>query len=287
MPQEPPGHATDGNQLLELLGLLLRTVEANKGEADNRDMDAHSLAAKFFFHGASALYLSRGTNIPDFPGAAVKFIDSASMIVLARTAFETFLTFHYVFASATTKEELDYRHLIYTACGLKERQRIPASAEEHKEKLADEEKQLEALCAKLSLNGFYTRLTATQQTRILKLPRESWRMIPVDGKWRQLHWHEIAIDAGLSEMLARSTYSYLSGYAHSGSSSVFQIKQQLDEGWKPQLIEVPIITTTIAAANLIYEYAGLFDSAKTILGADKSKNKVDEWRLFGQKLGNS
>ena len=278
----------DKKEYLKLLDLLCRVVEANKGPItgdDDRYLYAESLAAKFFMHAASVLYLSRGTKIPDFPSTAVGFIDSASINVLARAALETFLTFHYVFFAPETKDEQDYRYWIYIAAGLAERQQLPVSIEEDRQKLADERMQLDDLRNKLCSNAIFKSLKLKQQQEVLKAGRDIWRKTLVNGKWKPLSWHDIAIDAGFSKMLASHTYRYLSGYAHSGSPSVMQIKVLLEER-QMHLIEVSMNTLNIATANLIHEYSELFPRAKNALHADpdRGKVKVEEWIQIGQKL---
>src|SRR3972149_10962802 len=121
-------------EYMDLLDLLYKVVEANRGPLDGYDArfsDAEGLATKFFFHAASVLYLSRRTNIPDFPSAPLKFLDPASIDVLARAAFETFLAFHYVFVAPISSEEKDYRYWAWRAAGLAERQNITVPTKKH------------------------------------------------------------------------------------------------------------------------------------------------------------
>ena len=100
------------NYLL-LLNLFYQAIEESKGiptGRDNRLLEAEALATKFFFHSASALYLSRGTNIKDFPSMEIGFFDPASIHILARAALETFLIFHYLFIAPENSEEQDFRY---------------------------------------------------------------------------------------------------------------------------------------------------------------------------------
>lgn len=276
----------DEKEYLKLLDLLFQVVEANKGPItgdDDRYLDAEGLAAKFFMHAASILYLSRRIHIPDFPSTPVRFIDSASIDVLARTALETFLTFYYVFFAPKTKDEQDYRYLTYKGAGLAERQQLPVSTEENRQKLADEKTQLDDLCNKLRSNAIFRSLSQKQQSEVLTARRDIWRKTFVSGKSRLLSWTDIAINAGFSKMLAQDTYRYLSGYAHSSNASIMQIKELLKKE-QMQLIEVPMNTINIATANLIDEYSRLFPRAKNALHADTGRGIVEEWIQIGQKL---
>jgi len=266
----------DKEEYLKLLDLLYRVIEANKGPItgnDDRYWYAEGLATKFFLHAASSLYLSRETNIPDFPSAAVRFIDSASIDVLARAAFEAFLTFHYVFSAPKTRDEQDYRYWAYRVAGFVERQRLPVSTEEHRQTLVGEKRELDDLLNRLRSNPLFNSLSEKQKRQVLK------------GEWRKKSWRYIVIDAGFSEVLASHMYRHLSGYAHSGSLSILQIKESLLKKEQSQLIEAPMITMTIATANLIHEYSELFPRAKSALWADlKGTDIVELWVQVGRTL---
>jgi hypothetical protein len=266
----------DKEEYLKLLDLLYRVIEANKGPItgnDDRYWYAEGLATKFFLHAASALYLSRETSIPDFPSTAVRFPDPASTDVLARAAFEAFLTFHYVFFAPKTREERDYRYWAYRAAGLAERQQLPVTTEEHRQKLVDEKKQLDDFVNKLRSNALFNRLSEKQKRQVLK------------GEWRQMSWGAIAIDAGFSRMVALDMYRHLCGHAHSGSLSILQIKESLLKGEQSQLIEGTMIAIAITIASLIREYSELFPRARNALLADtKGADIVELWVQVGQTL---
>ncbi len=266
----------DKQEYLKLLDLLYRVIEANRGPItgdDDRYWYAEGLATKFFLHAASVLYLSRETNISDFPSTAVKFIDSASIDVLARAAFETFLTFHYVFFAPKTRDEQDYRYWTYRVAGFAERQQLPVSTEEHRQTLADEKRELDGLFNKLHSNPLFNGLSEKQKEQVLK------------GKWRQKSWRDIATDAGFSEMLASHMYRHLSGYAHSGSLSILQIKESLLKKEQSQLIEASMITIAIVTASLVSEYSELFPRAKSALLADpEGTDIVQLWVQLGRTL---
>ena len=156
---------------VKLLDLLFRVTEANRGPLtgpDDRFWYAEGLATKFFLHAASVLYLSRETKLSDFPSARLKFLDPASVDVLARAAIETFLTFHYVFVMPKTPEQQDYRYWAWKAAGLIERKSLPVSSEEHRQKLAAEKKEIDDLHSKLRSNAAFQQLTEEQKKRVLK-----------------------------------------------------------------------------------------------------------------------
>jgi hypothetical protein len=80
-------------------------------------------------------------------------------------------------------------------------------------------------------------------------------------------------------------YRHLSGYAHSSSLSILQIKQSLQKKEQSFLIRASIDTVGIIAANFIREYCDLFPMAKAILDADaKGSELVGTWVHIGRRV---
>jgi len=260
---------------VRLLTLLFEVVEANRGPLNDVDdilLYAEGLAQKFFFHATSILYLSEETNMPNFPSTPLKFIDSPSVDVLARAAFETFLVFHYIYIAPKTHEEKEFRYLAWTA-ELVKRQYLPVSTQEHQQKLAKERKDLDDLHKRLRSNASFQKLTTKQQKDVL------------EGRWRLLSWQKIAEDAGLAKVLAANMYGHLSGYAHSGFISVLQIKQAFQKREQALLVESSMQVVLIAAANFIRGYCDLFPKAKQALNRNTNGILlVDELVTIGQNL---
>ena len=94
----------------KILELLISVIEANRdlqaGE-DDRILDAEGLARKFFYHASSAIFLYRGTKIPELK---ISFVDPASINVLGRAGLETFLIFHHIFITPQSKAHKDFRY---------------------------------------------------------------------------------------------------------------------------------------------------------------------------------
>ena len=262
------------------LDLLARAINANRGFSisdiidGERLWDAHNLANKFFDHAVTVLYLLHGTRV-QIPSFEFRFVDSASIDVLTRATMEAFLVFHYVFFVPSEKEERDFRYWAYKAAGIAERQNLPESIFEHERQKAEEKIVLDELHDKLKLNAIFQGcLTDKQKRQILK------------GKWRLTSWREIAIDAGLSEMLASHMYRHLSGYAHSSSLSVLQTKQAVMNKGQEQLVQSSIATMNVFIANMIREYCGLFLKAQDVLDAEPAGNKemIEVWIKIGRQL---
>ena len=273
---------------VKLLDLLARVIDANKGYSVNDISDgkrlwyAHNLAFKFMDQAFTVLYLSHGTNVQDIPSFKFSFIDSASIDVLTRATMETFLVFHYVFFAPQTKGEKDYRYWAYKAAGITERQSIPIITEETRRTLDNDRLVLDKLRDKLKSNAVFQSLSTRQKRQIFE-GKGKWKWAP--GVKNHVSWHEIAIDAGFSVMLASHMYRHLSGHAHSSSLSVLQSQQVLINKEREQTIGASISTINIVAANLIREYCALFSLAQDVLSKDPEGNDIVEaWIDIGHDL---
>ncbi|TET15764.1 MAG: hypothetical protein E3J81_04400 [Dehalococcoidia bacterium] len=271
---------------MKLLDLLARVVEANKGPipgADDRLADAENLANKFFAHAASVLYLSRGTRVElsISPSGQLEFLDPASVDVLARAAFEAFLVFHYIFIAPDAPKEKKYRYWAWKIAGLTERQKLPVSTEEHRQKLAEDKKNIYKLHSKLRSNAVFQQLTGKQQNQVLE--EGKWRLLP--GYKKQMSWRQIATNAGLAKILSSDMYRHLSGYAHSGSISIRQILKSLENKERFIIMGAAMNLITIAIANFIRKYCDLLPRAKAALTADtEGSEMVDMCIQIGQQL---
>jgi len=264
---------------IKLLDLLYKAVSATRSQpnlpqADATLKDAEHLATKFLVHGVSTLYLSRGTHVHDFPSLRLGFIDSASLDVVARAAFETFLVFHHIFIAQAEEAERHCRYLSWKVAGLAEKQHFTVVTQEHQERLIQDRRELNDLHNKLYTNVFFQlEVHEEQKEKVLK------------GEWKLKSWREIALNAGLTRVLCIDMYRYLCEYAHSGFISASEIEQALHKSEQPHLIEPAMIIVTIATSNLIHGYCELFPIAKQILVADVAGHEaVTKWVGIGRRL---
>ncbi len=258
-------------EYVKLLDLLARVFAADNylspGDTDDNERlsIARGLTNKFIEHAVTILHLSRGINLY-LPSFKFSLVDSASIDVLARASLEAFLIFHYVFYTPKTKEEKDYRYWAYKVAGIAERQNFPATTEEFRQKLENEKIELDKLHEKLKSNAAFQSLTPKQKNQILK-----------EGRWKLPSWRKIAIDAGLSEMLASHMYSSLAGHAHSSSLSVVQTVDAHINREEEQVISSSMGTMNIVTANLIHEYCELFPKTQEVLGKDHEGSYIVDW----------
>jgi len=261
-------------KLLDLLGRVLGADDYSSflGGDNERILIARGLTNKLLEHAVTILYLSRGTK-QKLPSFEFNFFDSTSIDVLTRAVFEAFVTFHYVFYAPKTREEKDYRYWCYKAAGIAERQNARVSTDEHRQKQAEEKKELDEVHAKLKLNPVFQGLISKQKGQILK------------GKWKLKSWRELAVDAGLSETLAADMYRFLSGRVHSSSLSIVQMIGDHVDKEDEQALGSSMGIVNVVVANMVREYCGLFPKAQKILDADhEGREIVDWWIQIGRTL---
>lgn len=85
------------------------------------------------------------------------------MNVLARATMESFLTFHYVFASAQDSVTRELRYLAWVLSDLLERQEFRATEPQNERQLADEREQIETLRKRLGANPVLQKMTVKQR----------------------------------------------------------------------------------------------------------------------------
>ena len=190
-------------EYIKLLDGFISICEANKGLPINNEnwiLDAEGLAIKFCAHATSALYLYRGTKIPEMRIGNISFFDYASLNIICRAAFETFLIFHHLFIQPDSEEEKELRYDSWVLSGLIERQGFPIKSPYGKKQIESEKLIVNSLKDKLRKNKRFIALKSKQQ-----------RSITEKGNWKFKSWAEIALDAGLDKAHATSFYRYLCG----------------------------------------------------------------------------
>jgi len=196
----------------------------------------------------------------------------ASISVIARAAFETFLTFHHVFVSPQSDQDREFRYWAWLLSGLCERQKFPAAHEKHQKQRADERKQIEEHYKNLDTNPVFQSLSKRQKDKIKK------------GRWWQLKgWKKLATEAGLNQLHASVGYGYLCGWAHSDSLSVLQVHAAKSKEQQAWLSRMAVKYSMVATANMVFLYCDIFPNGKNVLLADPEATKIATmWRDVGR-----
>lgn len=239
-------------------------VQAGQGlpcDANNWQLDAETLATKCVFHGCSCVTLAQGTPIV---GLGATVLDVPSIHVLARATMESFLIFHHLFVA--TKDDpstRDLRHACWVLADLLERQRVPATLPESKEKLNRERATIEVLRKKISAHPTFQSKTAKQQAAILNR-----------GKWRADSWTAIGRCAGLGSSYADRFYAYLCSSAHSGSLSVLQLRHPKTQEDRTRMLHVALGFVNISLAMMTRTYPAVFPKTQSVLDSEANFAKA-------------
>ena len=258
-------------QCMKLLDLFGRVISANTGTATESEWYAEGLANKFYDHAFFVLKISGGRTSLVLPSGTIAISGVSSLDVLLRAAFEAFLTFYYVFSTPETPEDKDYKYWSYRLAGVMDRKDFPATTEEQKATLANDQQAIQELSERLQSNRSFQSLGEKTKKRILK------------GTWRLKPWTKIAEEAGLFILLASHVYRHLCGVAHSSSLSVLQTKLVYEKHEESVIMEPAISLINVLVANMIHYYCELFSSSKTALEKDKTGMKlVKIWVAIGR-----
>jgi len=246
-----------------LASSVVALVKTVPWQTDKKTQDAAGLFIKLYNHVSSAFHLARGMHSPT---STEKQYDFASVFVLCRAAFETFLRFYHIFVQPIPQDERDCRYYGWILSSLLRKQKYPATLEENKEILAAEKGVITDIEKRLAANPCYQGLT----------PKER-RSLRWDGKLDG--WSKIADDAGQDDWTAKHSYDYLCGHAHSGAASVLQICQAAPEKSK-ELINTGLEMCLISMAFMLDAFTKVYAQGRGVL-SDQQIQLIEKWKYFG------
>ncbi|WP_367395160.1 DUF5677 domain-containing protein [Cupriavidus sp. Agwp_2] len=260
-----------------LLTLMMQLVQSQAGQQIPTSQfwmnDAQVLARKFCNHLASLRLIAQPIEI-DIAGYGFdRHIDHSSVMILARAALETYLTFAYIYGSKDAHVR-QFRHLIWRRAGLLDRQEYPARESEHQQKLADEKATIDQLQIEIEAHGVWQQYSDSVRKRVLK------------GEWRAgQSWVEVGVAAGFHPVYIRNVYSFLCGYAHSSWLSILQIRDakalNIQEAMAARFVSAALVFMSFFAQS----YVGLFPQAAAVLtNSPEAANLAKKWHLTADRL---
>ena len=263
---------TDYNTLLRLFCQLVDSQTGKKpGPGQTWLKDAEVLAVKLYHHLVSMRTLAAGEITGDPITSRIRFIDHASVKVVTRAAFETYLVFFYIYGNSDPKLS-EFRHKTWSLGGLIDRQNIHTCTEEGREFLAREAKIIEKLKTDIIVSFEFQNFTPKQRKELLK------------GNWRvDRGWTNLGINAGFNKKYFENTYRYLCGYSHSSHLSILQVDQALtiDEQW---ILTYPFLEVgLVLMAHFAFSYSNLFGDAKKVLLTNPAALNIAKKWQFGSE----
>jgi hypothetical protein len=242
-----------------LMELLFHVVDSRAGQKITDETrwlyETEVLAVKLFNHLATIRHLWNGTSLPMIDGRPRQFTDHASVSVLIRAAFETYLTYYHIYGD--TKSSADtrkLRHDVWQLRGLLDRQGFRIISKEKAPILAQEKELIAGIISGIQANPVFKSLGAKQQAKAKK------------GDWRlNQRWSDLAEKAGFHRQVFEDVYTYLCAYAHSGGLSALQIGKAISQEDQRRLTVHSKYYGILLMSHFIMSYTELFPDTKSLL----------------------
>jgi len=240
--------------LHELAYEVIQSLEGTKS-SDKRIYDVQHLALKIFFHSASAYYLLQGTNVasPSSIGdGEISFIDPGSIVVLSRSALETYLTFFEVYINPSNDDEFEFNYCLWHLSGISFLENYEPIIETPEEKIEEMNSQIEHFRDRIASTDTFSKLKKGKQHEVLK-------------GIRRRDWKEVASSADIGYKFVRMVYKYYSGFVHSDgftSKHLFSAESLVQQ---KNLGGLHFKIIMIALSKFILDYSSKFKKAKIIL----------------------
>ncbi|MSP37912.1 MAG: hypothetical protein EXR70_05425 [Deltaproteobacteria bacterium] len=267
-------HSTDYAVLLDLFIRLVQSQAGKKIETGEEWLnDAQTLSIKLFRHLVSMQTLATGTTVKHNNPSSIFFIDHASVKVVARAALETYLVFYYLYGTADRRDISEFRHKTWRLGGLIDRQQFHVSTDEHRQVLAREKQQIDALKSEIEAAPQFQEYTPKQRDKLL------------EGDWRIGNgWSDLGVKAGFHKQYFKEIYGYLCGYSHSSYASALQVGQAEALQDQQRLTKFILSIGVVIMAHFAFSYADSFSSAGIVLASCPDAKRVAEQWHFGPDL---
>lgn len=260
-----------------LMELLFHVVDSRAGQTITEEArwlhETEALGAKLLNHLATIRHLWGGTDLPMIDGHPRQFTDHSSISILVRAAFETYLTYYYIYGDV--KSNIDtkrLRHSLWRLRGLLDRQGFTCISSENAHILDREKALIADILKHVEGNPVFSTLGAKEQTGAKK------------GNWRLNHgWVDLAEIAGFDRQVFTSVYSYLCSYAHSGQLSVLQIGQAISPEDQRKLTVHSKYYGILLMSHFILSFTELIPDARVQLdiypdAAQLAKRRALTWK---------
>lgn len=267
-------HDDDYATLLVLFIRLVNSQDEVKIEPGEEWLnDVHVLAKKLFYHLVSMKALAAAATVERDGVPTARFVDHASVKVLARAAFETYLVFFYL-CGDSDRSLCEFRHKTWKLGGLADRQRFHVPTSRAREVLVREKKRIDELKSEVDASPHVDSYKKKQRKRLL------------DGKWQiGITWADLGSDAGFHDKYFKNVYGYLCGYAHSSYLSALQVGQAREIEDQEMLTKSILGIGKVLMGHFAFSYSDVFIAGGAVLSADPSaKSVAEEWRYGSEDM---
>lgn len=241
-------------KFLDLLDLSFEVIQSLDGKpsSDYRIPDCQQIATKLYFHASSIYWLTKGTKAP-VPKSrkGTSFIDFASIAVLTRAIFETYLSLFEVFLEEQSEDEFEFNHALWQLAGFSIREGIQPAQPEFQDAYFQAQTDNENIRDRIKRTEKFQSLNRKQQKLVLDGKRIRGRI-------------QVAEAAGFGKQVIRQIYKYYSGYVHSDGLSASQIFEAETSSEQAQSTHLHLIVTSIVLSKLIVSYYEKYEEARSV-----------------------
>ena len=234
---------------------------------------AEGLGKKIIHHAVTANYLFRSYQLQIEDRVYEPQVDFASIAILVRAAWETYLMMNHIFISTKNADELELRFLCWHLGGYLERADAVPKNEENIKLQEAERKAIVDITRDIQELPIFNKLTKKEKTAALKGDCKL-------GKY----WVELATNAGFKEDFFRLHYKFLCAYAHSSRLSVIQIQQTKDIVGQIQMAKSSLSILMPVLAKFMFEYIDLIPDLTVIAKENKNYQTIVLYKLVAENI---
>lgn len=200
--------------------------------------------------------------------------DPSSAYVLTRNLFESYVNMYYLLVDYESKEEREFKYLLWNRCWRDERRKMTDSRGIPSSKIKNEEQEIRKIEKNLFSCKFYINLTDKKRKYFNK--SNNWSTLNLLGRAKR---------TSLNEERAFYMYKLLSNYAHSESFAIMQYNAINNPVEAQKLLYgIPIIYTEAFLALTIDVFKNYFVSAKEYIEKDDFlKEIIKHWYKYMKK----
>ena len=215
---------------------------------DDRLEDIQHLATKLLSHASTLSGLTQNHNmlVQRIPQGD-QVVDFPSVIVIARTVLESYVSMFEVFFEPSDDDEFEFQHALWQLAGYVFAEDYPVD---------DPSIQRQSQLAKNAAEDARNRLKATKvfSTKSVGAKRDALK-----GRRAGRDWESVARKAGFGEVHLKKVYKQYSGYAHSdglsGQTFMFADREQINA-----FLDVVMYMSMACVSKMILGYAAKFPS---------------------------
>ncbi|MBD8019162.1 DUF5677 domain-containing protein [Kaistella pullorum] len=209
-------------------------------------------------------------SILDVNNKKASIIDYASILILTRSIFETYLTLEYLFLSDVEDDELEFRFKLWRMSGFMVRQNTIGENPLFTEKLTREKIEIDKTKREIISSKYYG------QIKKMKNRLETY------GIARIISWTQLIEKSRLRTKLFVGFYQLYSNYAHSEFISVIQLNEfgiNSDSKNSIEMINSALFCNRLLIYSALYSLQKRYSYSDAIISNfdEKTKFEIDFW----------